>query len=149
MESIIVSGNLESLDAISDYVTTAAKKANLDIKATYKLRLAVDEIATNIVIHGYQAAEVKGNIVCKAEFSDRSLSILLEDSGMQYDATQKEQPNDLHKPLEERHLGGLGIYLAINGVDKYIYERHGNVNRNIFIVNSLNKETGNREKETE
>ena len=135
MESIIVSGNLESLDVISDYVTTAAEKANLDSKKTYKLRLAVDEIATNIVIHGYQEAEIKGEILCKAEFSDTSLKIHLEDSGMQYDATQKEQPDDLYKPLEDRNIGGLGIYLAINGVDKYIYERHGNSNLNIFIVN--------------
>lgn len=136
MEPIIVSGDLESLDAISEYVTTAAKKANLDSKKTYKLRLAVDEIATNIVIHGYQEAETKGDIVCKAELSDTSLKIHLEDSGMQYDATQQEQPDDLYKPLEERHIGGLGIYLAINGVDKYIYERHRNVNHNIFIVNT-------------
>ncbi|MEO1430208.1 MAG: ATP-binding protein [Cyanobacteria bacterium J06633_8] len=135
MESIIVSGDLESLDAILDYVTTAAKEVNLDSKSSYKLRLAVDEIATNIVIHGYEEAGIQGHIKCQAEFSKESLSIYLEDSGMQYDPTQKEQPDDLHKPLEERHIGGLGIYLAINGVDKYIYERHGDVNRNIFIVN--------------
>ena len=54
---------------------------------------------------------------------------------MQYDATQQEKPDDLYKPLEERTIGGLGIYLAINGVDKYIYERHENSNHNIFIVN--------------
>lgn len=136
MESIVVSGDLESLDLISDYVITAAKQANLDSKNTYKLRLAVDEIATNIVIHGYQEAEIKGNIVCRAEFSDTTLKIHLEDYGMQYDATKQQQPDDLYKPLEERHIGGLGIYLAINGVDKYIYERHDNVNRNIFIVNT-------------
>ena len=135
MEKIIVSGDLESLDAISDYVTTAAKKANLDTTKTYKLRLAVDEIATNIVLHGYQEAKIKGDILCKAEFSDTSLKIYLEDSGMQYDATQQKKPEDLYKPLEERSIGGLGIYLAINGVDKYIYERHGNSNYNIFIVN--------------
>ncbi|MEL6458089.1 MAG: ATP-binding protein [Cyanobacteria bacterium J06621_15] len=135
MESIVVSGDLESLDAISDYVTTAAKKANLDAKKTYKLRLAVDEIATNIVIHGYQEAEIKGDILCRAEFNNTNLKIYLEDSGIQYDATQQQTPDDLYKPLEERHIGGLGIYLAINGVDKYIYERHGNINSNIFIVN--------------
>ena len=90
---------------------------------------------SNIVIHGYQEAEIKGDIVCRAEFSDTSLKIHLEDSGMKYDATKQEQPDDLYKPLEERHIGGLGIYLAINGVDKYIYERRGNINSNIFIVN--------------
>ncbi|MBV6626104.1 MAG: ATP-binding protein [Rivularia sp. (in: Bacteria)] len=136
MESIKVPGDLKSLDVISDYVTTAAKKVNLDSKRTYKLRLAVDEIATNIVIHGYEAAGIQGNIKCQAEFGEENLSIYLEDRGMQYDATLEAKPDDLNKPLEERHIGGLGIYLAINGVDKYIYERHGNVNRNIFIVNT-------------
>lgn len=135
MESIIVSGSLESLEQISSYIITAAKKANLDKKATYKLRLAVDEIATNIVIHGYEEAGIQGNIRCQAELKDKTLTIYLEDTGAEYDSTQKNQPDDLYKPLEERHIGGLGIYLAINGVDKYIYERLGNVNRNIFTVN--------------
>lgn len=135
MEAIIVSAYLESLDKISEYVITAAKKANLDTKTSYKLRLAVDEIATNIVIHGYKEAGIQGNIVCQAQLDEKTLSIYLEDTGAEYDATQKEQPDDLHKPLGERHIGGLGIYLAIDGVDKYIYERVRNLNRNIFIVN--------------
>ncbi len=135
MKSIIVSGSLESLEQISSYVITAAKTANLDKKTTYKLRLAVDEIATNIVIHGYEEAGIQGNIGCQAELNNKTLTIYLEDTGAEYDSTQKNQPDDLYKPLEERHIGGLGIYLAINGVDKYIYERLGNVNRNIFTVN--------------
>ncbi|MEM9926069.1 MAG: ATP-binding protein [Cyanobacteria bacterium P01_D01_bin.50] len=135
MNSLRVSGELESLEKLSSYIITAAKKANLDKKATYKLRLAVDEIATNIVIHGYEEAGIQGDIVCQAELNEKALSIYLEDTGAEYDATQQEQPLDLYKPLGERHIGGLGVYLAINGVDKYIYERLGNVNRNIFVVN--------------
>ncbi|MGD1909775.1 MAG: ATP-binding protein [Rivularia sp. (in: cyanobacteria)] len=135
MNSLRVSGELESLEQLSNYIITAAKKANLDKKATYKLRLAVDEIATNIVIHGYEEAGIQGDIVCQAELNEKTLSIYLEDTGSEYDATQEEQPLDLYKPLVERHIGGLGVYLAISGVDKYIYERLGNVNRNIFVVN--------------
>ena len=135
MNSLRVSGELESLEQLSSYIITAAKKANLDKKATYKLRLAVDEIATNIVIHGYEEAGIQGDIVCQAELNEKTLSIYLEDTGAEYDATQQEKPDDLYKPLVERHIGGLGVYLAISGDDKYIYERLGNVNRNIFIVN--------------
>ncbi len=134
MESIIIPGSLESLDKISQYVITVAKKANLDKKTAYNLRLAVDEIATNIIVHGYEAAGIQGDIVCQAEFKEKKLSIYLEDTGSEYDPTKHEQPDDLYKPLEERDIGGLGIYLAINGVDKYIYERLGNMNRHIFIV---------------
>ena len=135
MESIIVSGSLEYLDKISSYVVTLTKKANLDKKSAYQLRLAVDEIATNIVIHGYEAAGIQGDIVCQGELNDKSVSIFLEDTAPEYDPTQQKQPDDLLKPLEERHIGGLGVYLAINGVDKYIYERLENVNRNIFVIN--------------
>ncbi|MEM7715216.1 MAG: ATP-binding protein [Cyanobacteria bacterium P01_A01_bin.68] len=135
MKSLRVSGELESLEQISSYVIAAAKKANLDKKATYKLRLAVDEIATNIVIHVYEEAGIQGDLLCQAELNEKTLSIYLEDRGAEYDATQQEQPDDLYKPLVERHIGGLGVYLAISGVDKYIYERLGNLNRNIFIVN--------------
>lgn len=135
MKCLRVSGELESLEQISSYVITAGQNANLDKKTIYKLRLAVDEIATNIVIHGYEEAGIQGDIVCQAELNENTLSIYLEDTGAEYDPTQQEKPDDLSKPLEERHLGGLGIYLAINGVDKYIYKRLFHRNVNIFIVN--------------
>jgi hypothetical protein len=31
-------------------------------------------------------------------------------------------------------MGGLGLFLAIRGVDEFRYERHGQINRNIFVV---------------
>jgi len=39
------------LGKIAQYVSAAAMAATLDKKASYRLRLAVDEIATNIIVH--------------------------------------------------------------------------------------------------
>ncbi len=135
MEPVTVSGKLESLGAIADYVMSAAKAAGLEKKAAYQLRLAVDEIATNIIVHGYEEAGLEGSVFCQAILNDASLTITLEDTGVEYDPTQKETPDDLDKPLEERQIGGLGVYLTIQGVDQFLYERVGDRNRNIFVVN--------------
>lgn len=135
MEPLIVSGTLDSLGAIAQYVIAAAGAAGLDKKTSYNLRLAVDEIATNIITYGYEEAARSGVLALRAHLDQQSLTISIEDTGAPYDPTQKSAPDDLDKPLEQRQTGGLGIYLAIRGVDKFIYERVGDRNRNIFVVN--------------
>lgn len=135
MEPLIVSGSLESLGAIAKYVMAAAAAAGLDKKATYSLRLAVDEIASNIIIHGYQEAGREGALICQAVLDEQTVTITLEDTGIPYDSTQHPSLDCLHLPLEQREIGGLGVYLAYQGVDQFLYERDGDRNRNIFVVN--------------
>ncbi|MBC6481897.1 MAG: ATP-binding protein [Hormoscilla sp. GM7CHS1pb] len=137
MESLKVSGKLESLSAIAKYVMAAASSAGLDKKASYKLRLAVDEIATNIITHGYEEAGREGDVELQAKIEEKTLTIWIEDTGEAYDPIQIETVEEemLNKPLEERPIGGLGLYLAIEGVDKFLYERVEDHNRNIFVVN--------------
>jgi anti-sigma regulatory factor (Ser/Thr protein kinase) len=138
MEPITIPGTLDALEAIAQYVMSSAKVAGLDKKAAYRLRLAVDEIATNIIIYGYEKAGRQGNLFCSAEIGDCALTISLEDTGIFYDATMQKTPDDLDLPLEQRQEGGLGVYLAIQSVDKFIYERVGDRNRNIFRMNCSN-----------
>ena len=137
MEPLTVPGHLDSLKAIADYVLAAAAKAGLDKKSSYKLRLAVDEIATNIIIYGYEQAGREGVVDLQTNIDDQALTITIEDTGVAYDPTQKPLPDDLDEPLEDRDIGGLGVFLAIEGVDKFLYERVDDRNRNIFIVNRL------------
>jgi anti-sigma regulatory factor (Ser/Thr protein kinase) len=113
----------------------AAKEAGLDKKKTYKLRLAVDEIATNIINYGYGRSGMTGNIDLKMAIDNQSLTLILEDTSPEFDPTKRELQRDLDAPLEERPIGGLGIYLAVEGVDRFEYQRVGDRNRNIFIVN--------------
>jgi serine/threonine-protein kinase RsbW len=137
MQTLTVPGTLDSLDAIAQYVKSVAAAAGLDNKTTYKLRLAVDEIATNIIVYGYEQAGHQGVLDLQAEIGDRSLTIAIEDTGAAFDPLQKVplEEASIHKPMLERPIGGLGIYLAVQGLDKFTYERAGDRNRNIFVVN--------------
>jgi anti-sigma regulatory factor (Ser/Thr protein kinase) len=137
MEKITVPGILDSLSDISKYVVAAASTAGLDKKASYRLRLAVDEIATNVIIYGYEDAKIQGNLDLQAKIDDSSLTILMEDNSAGFDPTTKFmlEEESINLPMQQRAIGGLGVYLAIQGVDRFMYERIGDRNRNIFVVN--------------
>jgi anti-sigma regulatory factor (Ser/Thr protein kinase) len=134
MEPLILPGTLDSLTQIGAYVLEAASQAGLERKTAYRLRLAVDEIATNSIVHGYDRIGEEGNLVVIAEVGDGILTIILEDTGPAYDPFKTPSPDDLDQPLDDRDIGGLGVFLAIQGVDEFRYERVDEKNRNIFTM---------------
>jgi len=76
-----------------------------------------------------------------AETGEHCLRVILEDDALPFNPLQKTLPNaeDLSRPLEERPIGELGLFLAFNSVNKYLYEFKNGRNRNIFIVNLVNR----------
>ncbi|HOB61865.1 MAG TPA: ATP-binding protein [Candidatus Competibacteraceae bacterium] len=132
-----IAADLAALPALRQWVEQACRDAGLDEAASYRLILAVDEIATNIVTHGYAEAGLSGDIALTIERTDRTLTVILEDGGVAYDPRTRSMPTalDLDQPLEERDLGGLGIFLALQGVDRFDYQRCDDRNRNILAMN--------------
>jgi serine/threonine-protein kinase RsbW len=129
--SSTVAATLDSLGAIAEFVMAAAASAGLDKRASYHLRLAVDETATNIIVHGYTKAGLQGELKLSADIDDRSLTVSIEDTGVTFDPRQAAAP-DTDLPLEQRPIGGLGVYLAVKSVDEFLYERIGDRNRTTF-----------------
>jgi serine/threonine-protein kinase RsbW len=131
-----IPANLAALSTVRQLVTQACHEAGLDDAASYRLILAVDEIATNIITHGYQEQGSSGDIAIAIEASEQYLSVLLEDTGVAYDPRAQGMPTaeDLDKPLSDREIGGLGVFLALQGVDHFDYQRHDKVNRNTLAV---------------
>jgi serine/threonine-protein kinase RsbW len=134
MEPLIVPGALESLEAITAFVTETAAAAAVNEEASYRLRLAVDEITTNIITHGYVAAGIQGALELWADIDEKSVTIYIEDKGQTYNPLQYQRPDDLDRPLDQRQVGGLGVYLAMQSVDKFAYEHVGDRNRHTLVV---------------
>jgi len=136
MDALTFPGTLDALSSIRQYVKTAAEATGLDHSAAYNLILAVDEIATNVIEHGYMEAGLKGDISVEAARDNDSLVIRLADTGKSFDPHSRPEIDDveLSKELEDRAVGGLGIMLAKDGVDDLQYEatESGNIHR--FVV---------------
>jgi serine/threonine-protein kinase RsbW len=135
MDPLTLPATLDSLEPLVQYVLSAATAAGLDRKASYRLRLAVDEIATNIITHGYADAHIAGDVVVNASVGDEQLTITLEDWAPAYDPRVQEDPDHIDKPGDERPIGGLGVFIALKSVDGLDYEYRDNKNRNILTMN--------------
>src|SRR5215467_13014622 len=98
MQPLTVPATLDSIDPIVQYVSSAAAAAGLDRKSAYRLRLAVDEIATNIITHGYAESHTTGDVVVEARVGDKELTVTLEDSAPAFDPRELEDPDHLDKP---------------------------------------------------
>jgi serine/threonine-protein kinase RsbW len=136
MDAVTFQGTVDALSSIRQYVKTAAEAAGLDHSAAYKLVLAVDEIATNVIEHGYKEAGLKGDISVEATRDNDILEIRLADTGRSFDPTAYPEIDDtaLSTRLEDRRVGGLGIMLANYGVDDLQYESTGSGNICRFVV---------------
>jgi anti-sigma regulatory factor (Ser/Thr protein kinase) len=131
-----VGASLESLASIGAFVLHAARNAGLNQRATYRLRLAVDEMATNVIVHGgpLKPCEVRELRIVSA-LDEHALTITLEDQGPEFNPLTYTMADDhVNKPTEQRSIGGLGVFLALRSVDRFHYERKGDRNRCIFIV---------------
>ena len=133
MDTLKVRGTLNEIDPVIDYAITAAHEAGLCEQGLHRVRLAVDEIATNIVVHGYDEAGLSGDLSISAEYDETQLTIYLEDTGEEYDP-RNTLPPDLTTSTEKRPLGGLGVYLALWAVDQFYYEHKQDRNRSILVV---------------
>jgi anti-sigma regulatory factor (Ser/Thr protein kinase) len=137
-QTITYKASLDVLEPIRELLTQIGQEVGLSKKKTYNLCLAVDEIATNVIRHGYMEADVTdGMFDLTIEKTGNQLVVSIEDTGRPFNPLEHDLPTeeDLNIPLEDRPIGGLGVMIARQSVDEFKYEFSGNQNKNIFIVN--------------
>ena len=138
MKPLTLPGKPESLERVTTYVLTVGRAAGLDSQKMYRLRLAIDEIATNIVVHGYAEAGIEGNLRIWACDTAQQLIVYIEDQGLSYDPHQFLETARRGLPPQKRPSeAGFGIYLALSSVDHFHYETKEGCNRSIFVINKI------------
>jgi anti-sigma regulatory factor (Ser/Thr protein kinase) len=92
-------------------------------RTLYAVNLALDEIVTNVVLHGFDdATDQQFEVRLAAQAGQVTAEV--EDGGRAFNPLDAPAP-DLHAPLEERALGGLGIHLVKNLMERVEYRRDG------------------------
>jgi serine/threonine-protein kinase RsbW len=116
----IFPGQFVSLSKISKFVVGAAGAAGLGEEAVYAVEMAVDEACTNIIEHAY-GGEGRGNIECTCQINQDGLTVLLRDYGSPFDPSNVPEP-DVNAAIEDREVGGLGLYLIHKLMDEVHFE---------------------------
>jgi anti-sigma regulatory factor (Ser/Thr protein kinase) len=106
----------ECLTELREFAKRAAKAAGLSVKAVYAVQMAVDEAFTNIIEHAY-GGESNEKVDCKCTIGDDRLTIWMRDCGAVFNPEEIKDP-DLNAPLEERTVGGLGLFFIRQLMDE-------------------------------
>lgn len=119
---------LESIPEAIYCVTKAAQAAGFSDRDLHQIQVAVDEACANVVQHAY-AGMAPGPMEISCAVEGERFIIRVRDWGRSFDPDSVEDP-DVDAPLEERSLGGLGLFLIRQFVDeaRFIFDSEsGNV----------------------
>jgi anti-sigma regulatory factor (Ser/Thr protein kinase) len=117
--------DLSKLHAILQWIRSWLVQYVREEALLRKLELVSEEALVNIISHAYK--EEKGTIHVSLVSSPSRLEIILRDQGPPFNPLEFQAPH-IHRPLEERPEGGLGILFIKHFVDEVHYERTGNAN---------------------
>src|SRR5262249_25164455 len=113
--------DLSELAALAAFVERFAAAESLPAEVAFQLNLVLEELVTNTVSHG-QAAGAGGSIRVRLERNGDVIEADLVDHGLAFDPRTLPEPA-LDRPLAERPIGGLGVYLVRQFVDELDYRR--------------------------
>ena len=116
-----------NLEAVQDFIREQIGLSCEDVKTLMQIDLAVEEIFVNIAHYAYtDGGNVRIN--CDVVGNPPTLTIIFADCGRQFDPLAKPDP-DVTAAIEDRGIGGLGIFLTKKYMDKveYAYRNGENV----------------------
>jgi len=123
--NIKLPATLENLGRWTEAISECAREQGFDQAKIGKLQLALEEALVNICKYSYPEEPGNAEVSCKQDNSRFIIEIV--DSGIPFDMTSLPAP-DLASSIEERKIGGLGIFLIKKMVDDVRYRREGNFN---------------------
>lgn len=94
------------------------------------LNVALDEILTNTMVHGFAGRE-GGAVTVEVELHPDRVSVTVTDDGKPFDPFGLATP-DTALPVEERPVGGLGLHLVRGMMDEVSYHRRAD--RNVVVL---------------
>lgn len=118
---------LEELNRLNEQLEEIGDEAGWPPRAVFDLSLVCEELIVNIVNYGYPQGE-EHFIRVLINASAEGVEVKIEDGGVPFNPLEETEP-DIELELEDREIGGLGIFFVRKVMDDIRYERDGNVNR--------------------
>ncbi len=121
MNELTIDATVENIPTVTDFVDEQLEAHGCPMKAQMQIDIAIDELLSNIAYYAYSSGS--GTVTIRVEIAEEPLSVLITfiDNGVPYDPLKKEDP-DTTLSVDQRDIGGLGIYMVKKSMDGVEYE---------------------------
>lgn len=133
---MVVGNNVEESKQLVPFVESVGEELQWSPSLVMSMNLALEEALVNAILYAYPK-ETKGKVTLKARWTGEhpsSVTFVLEDEGIPFDPTQKEEA-DVTLGVEDRPIGGLGIFLIRKLMDDVRYQREDGKNMLLMTKN--------------
>ncbi|MBN1940103.1 MAG: ATP-binding protein [Candidatus Aminicenantes bacterium] len=114
---------MDGLHEILEFIDAGARESGFSEQARGRIRLAAEEALVNVILHAYRGAEGPVDVSWE-KTPEQALVVEIRDQGIAFDPLEVEKP-DTGVGLEERKVGGLGIFFIREVTDRVQYRRDG------------------------
>ena len=129
---LFYNNNLSSLKKLASDIESFSLHNSIPPAVSYALNLCLDEVLTNVISYSTKNNPLNPPIEMDLSTANNSLSATIRDSGPPFNPLNTPPPSHLSSPLEDRPIGGLGIYFLEQYMDKVEYKREND--HNILIL---------------
>ncbi len=121
--------DLTEIPRVAEAIEALGEKEEWPADWIFNFNLSLDELLTNIVHNGYQDEERHEIDLTVRGLAAGDVEIIVEDDGVAFDPFSEAPEPDLESGVEDRPIGGLGVFLVKQLMHELEYERRGDRNR--------------------
>jgi serine/threonine-protein kinase RsbW len=126
MEKLLLPAKLENLESLLCFIKSNAEKYGFSSKNVNEIQIATEEPIVNIISYAYPDGNGDIEVTC-SDKEGKGLVIEIIDWGVPFNPMLMPEP-DIEAPMDDRRIGGLGIYMMRKLMDESNYKRVENQN---------------------
>ena len=121
MEKITIEAATDNLQQVIDFATELLEAHDCPMKVVMQMELVIEEVFVNVSSYAYRPDV--GDVTVCVDFDENPVAVEITfiDGGKHYNPLEKDDP-DTTLGIDEREIGGLGIFLVKKNVDETHYE---------------------------
>jgi len=123
MGTLTVAARIEELESVQEFIQQELDSHDCSPALGFQINIVVEEVFANIAYYAYPPDKKDGLawVDCHVDSDTAMVCLRFCDAGIPFNPLERQDP-DITTSLEEKTVGGLGIFMVKQMMDEVVYE---------------------------